>query len=58
MRKKHRGRKKYNDEPVSVEKIEARLEERLVSQRLLAEAFLLGKNKYGKPDVVPKRAIC
>lgn len=59
MRKKHRGRKKGIQKPVplSIEKIESRFEERLTEKRLLAEAFLLGKNKYGNTDLTPKKAI-
>lgn len=56
-RKKHRGRKKHTDEPVSIEHIESRFEERLETRKLLAEAFLQGKNKYGLPDLTPTKVI-
>ena len=54
-RRKHRGRKPV-DRPMSIEKIESRLDTLLEEKQLLAEAFLLGRNKHGNADVIPMRA--
>ena len=42
---------------MSVERIEKRFIERIAERQLLAEAFLLGKNKYGNADLTPKEAV-
>lgn len=55
-RKKHRGRKP-SDKPLSIDQIEHRFEKRLKEKKLLAEAFLLGKNKFSNPDTVPMEAV-
>jgi len=55
-RRKHRGRNKPIDRPLSVEKIENRFEKVLQEKQFLAEAFLLGKNKYRNTDKIPMRA--
>lgn len=44
------------DGPMSIEKIESRFEKQLEEKRLLAEAFMLGRNKYGNADTIPKKA--
>lgn len=46
--RKHRGyRDRPIDRPMSIEKIESRFDKLLEEKQLLAEAFLLGTNKYG-----------
>jgi hypothetical protein len=55
-RKKHRGRSKPIDSPMSIEKIENRFNQQMDEKQLLAEAFLLGRNKYGNADIVPRMA--
>lgn len=65
--RKHRGRNikpRAIDRPMSIEKIENRFEEQLKEKQLLAEAFLLGTNKYGNKfgngrisDETPMRAV-
>lgn len=55
--RKHRGRNnKPIDRPLSIEKIESRFDKLLEEKQFLAEAFLLGRNKYGNADSVPMRA--
>ena len=38
---------------LSIKQIESRFERKLAHKKDLAEAFLLGKNKYGKADITP-----
>ena len=53
-RKQHRGRNnKPIDRPLSIEKIESRFDKQLKEKQELAEAFMLGRNKYGNADKVP-----
>jgi hypothetical protein len=52
-RKQHRGRNTPVDRPLSIEEIESRFNKRLEDKQLLAEAFMLGRNKYGKADTTP-----
>ena len=54
-RRKHRGRKPI-DRPMSIEKIESRFDKQLEEKQFLAEACLLGKNKYWKADTTPMKA--
>jgi hypothetical protein len=51
-KRKHRGKKPI-DRPMSIEKIESRFDELLMEKQELAEAFMLGRNKYGNADEVP-----
>ena len=55
-RKKHRGRNTPVDKPLSIEKIESRFDKLLEEKQLLAEAYMLGRNKYGNADTIPKEA--
>ena len=55
-RRKHRGRKQI-DRPMSIEKIGRRFDKSLEEKQFLAEAFLLGRNKYGREDMVPMEAV-
>lgn len=55
-RKQHRGRNKPIGRPMSIEKIESQFNKQIEERQLLAEAFLLGKNKYGNADMIPMRA--
>jgi len=55
-RKQHRGRNTPIDRPVSIGKIESRFDKLLEEKQFLAEAFLLGRNKYGNADITPMRA--
>lgn len=52
-RRKHRGKKNRNDKTLTIGQIERRFDQWLEKRQLLAEAFLLGKNKYGNADIVP-----
>jgi len=41
---------------MSIEKIESRFDKLLEEKKYLAEAFMLGRNKYGNADTIPMRA--
>lgn len=42
---------------LTVDQIECQFEKILIKRRELAEAFLLGKNKYGKADKTPTQKM-
>jgi len=59
-RKKHHGKNKTNKSiyrPLSIEKIERRFDGQVEEKQFLAEAFLLGRNKYGNADTIPMMVV-